>query len=184
MAGDNPFKRIVKALADRWRRKPAMIGTAPSARPLWHDPAAHARDFAHRYAEPMDCLVAQRMAELGIPDDQNGRPDPDSGGRWRAFFPHQGNGGGVVGDKINADAGLFGTDLIARKYGPDIGKRWECDRLRDRLDQVIAHEHAEASGLTHEETVQRAAETPLAISAMARRRLREIAEAERRGRGR
>jgi len=68
---------------------------------MWHDPAAHARDFAERYAGPMDYLAAQRMMELGIPDPQMGRPDPDHGGRWRAFFPHEGNGGGVVGDQIN-----------------------------------------------------------------------------------
>jgi len=77
---------------------------------MWHDPAAHARDFAERYAEPMDYLAAQRMMELGIPHSQIGRPDPDHGGRWRAFFPHEGDGGGVVGEKINVDAGLFDTE--------------------------------------------------------------------------
>jgi hypothetical protein len=43
-----PFRRI----ASLFRRKPGMIGTPPSQRPMWHDPAAHARDFAERYAEP------------------------------------------------------------------------------------------------------------------------------------
>ena len=35
--------------------------------------------------------------------------------------------------RINADAGLFDAHLMTRKHGPDIGKRWERDRLRDRL---------------------------------------------------
>ena len=39
----NPFKRIRDFF-----RKPAMIGTPPSARPVWDDPAAHARDFSRR----------------------------------------------------------------------------------------------------------------------------------------
>jgi hypothetical protein len=161
-----------------------MIGTPPSARPLWHDPAARARDFAMRYAEPMDYHAARRMSELGIPDDQIGRPDPDAGGRWRAFFSHQSDDGGVVGDQINADAGLFDTDLMTRQYGPEIGEKWAKDRLRDRLDQIIAHEYAQATGISHEEAVQRAAETPLAIRETARARLRAIAEAENRGQGR
>jgi hypothetical protein len=172
----NPFKRIRDLF-----RKPVMIGTPPSARPMWHDPAAHARDFSERYADDIELVVAQRIQDLGIPDDQNGRPDPDAGGRWRAFFPHEGDGGGVVGDKVNADAGLFDADLMARRYGPEIGERWAKDRLRDRLDQIIAHEHAEAAGIGHEAAVQRAAETTLAIRETARARLRAMAEAEKRG---
>ncbi len=57
-------------------RRTAMIGTPPSERPLWHNPAAHARDFAERYAQDLDLIVAQRIQELGIPDHQNGRPIP------------------------------------------------------------------------------------------------------------
>jgi hypothetical protein len=176
----NPFRRVLSL----FRRKPGMIGTPPSARQVSADPGLHAADFSHRYAELMDYHAARRMTELGIPSDQIGRPDPDHGGRWCAFFPHQGNGGGVVGCKINADAGLFDNDLMTREYGPVIGKCWERDRLRDRLDQIIAHEYAEASGISHDEAVQRAAETALPISEMARRRLREIAEAEKRRKGR
>jgi hypothetical protein len=182
----NLFSRIKAAalkLAARFR-PPAMIGTPPSQRPMWHDPAAHARDFSERYAQYLDLIVAQRMQELGVPDHQNGRPDPDAGGRWRAYFPHQGDGGGVVGDQIDVDAGLFDTSLMGRRYGPEMGGKWAKDRLRDRLDQVIAHEYAEAAGISHEEAVQRAAETPLAIRETARVRLRAIAEAEKRGKGR
>ncbi len=176
----NPFRRI----ADFFRRKPGMIGTPPSQRPMWHAPAAHAKDFSERYAQDLDLAVADRMMELGIPNHQIGRPDPDHRGQWRAFFPQQGTGGGVVGNKINADAGLFDTDLMTRIYGPKIGEKWAKDRLRDRLDQIIAHEHAEASGISHAEAVQRAAETPLTIREKARERLREMAEAESRRKGR
>ena len=95
--------------------------------------------------------------------------------------PCEGKGGGVFGDRIATDAGLFDADLMARRYGPEIGEKWAKGRLRDRLDQVIAHEHAEAAGIGHDEAVQRAAETPLAIRETARERLRAIAEAERRG---
>jgi hypothetical protein len=79
----NPFRRI----ADFFRHKPGMIGTPPSQRAMWHDPAAHARDFAHRCAGDIDLAVAARMMELGIPNHQIGRPDPDHRGQWRAFFP-------------------------------------------------------------------------------------------------
>ena len=64
---NNPFKRIRDFF-----RKPAMIGSAPSERPMWHDPAEHACDFAERYAEPMNYQVENRMMELGIPTDRIG----------------------------------------------------------------------------------------------------------------
>ena len=90
----------------------------------------------------------------------------------------------MVGDQINADAGLFDTGLMGRRYGAAIGGKWANDRLRDRLDQVIAHEYAEAAGISHEEAVQRAAETTLAIRETARERLRAMAEAEKRSKSR
>ena len=49
-----------------------MTGTPPSERPIWHDPAEHARDFAERYADPMNYHVENRMMELGIPTDRIG----------------------------------------------------------------------------------------------------------------
>ncbi len=57
---------------------------------MWHNPEAHARDFSERYADNNEVVVARRIQDSGIPDAQNGRPDPDAGGRCRAFFPHQG----------------------------------------------------------------------------------------------
>jgi DNA-damage-inducible protein J len=48
----NPFRRI----ADFFRRKPGMIGTPPSQRTIWHDPATDARDFTYRYTEAESIL--------------------------------------------------------------------------------------------------------------------------------
>ena len=70
----NPF-RLLRDLF----RKPATIGTPPSRRPMWYDPAQHGRGFAERYAEPLDRLVAVRMEELGLSMDQIGMPDDDRG---------------------------------------------------------------------------------------------------------
>src|SRR5208337_4100955 len=59
--------KVAKGLAVKlrpWRAReamPAMIGTPPSKRSLWHDPAEHARDFAERYADPMNYHVESRM---------------------------------------------------------------------------------------------------------------------------
>ena len=87
------------------------------------------------------------MLDLGIPEHQIGYPDPDSGVPWRAFFPHEGKGGSVIGDKIAVDSGVFNPDLLTTNYGKEIGEQWEKHRLRDRLDAVIAPECAEASGI-------------------------------------
>src|SRR5271165_6043183 len=45
-------------------RRMETNATPPSARRMWHDRAAHACDFAQRYAEPLDYAVFQRMIEL------------------------------------------------------------------------------------------------------------------------
>ncbi len=63
---------------------------------MWHDPAAHACDFAERYAEPMDYHVAQRMTELGI--EMIGMPDRDALIEWAAFHPDGVSGGGYAPD--------------------------------------------------------------------------------------
>jgi hypothetical protein len=80
----NPFRRISKF----FRRKPGMVGTPPSARQVSADPAMHAVDFSHLYAEPMDYHVGNRMMELGIHTDhivarKYGYP-------YRAFWPEEG----------------------------------------------------------------------------------------------
>ena len=76
----NPFRRI----ADFFRRKPGMIGTPPSQRQMWHDPAAHARDFAERYAEPLDVIVSRGGGSAGGGDTpcnpRNGQKQAPSNG--------------------------------------------------------------------------------------------------------
>ncbi|HMF36342.1 MAG TPA: hypothetical protein VKF17_06865 [Isosphaeraceae bacterium] len=66
-------------------RRMGANGTPPSARRMWHDPAAHACDFAQRYAEPLDYAVSQRMIELSIDPNRTGMPDIDAGIRHAAF---------------------------------------------------------------------------------------------------
>ncbi len=90
----NPFRRI----ADYFRRKPGMTGTPPSQRPMWHDPVAHARDFAERYAEPLSYHVEREMMELSIDPLKIGVGDPEHGIRHAAFIPHEADGGGNTRD--------------------------------------------------------------------------------------
>jgi hypothetical protein len=59
MVSPRIFSRI-KAAAQRLAarfRAPAMIGTPPLARRMWHDRAAHARHFAKRYALDLDTFM-------------------------------------------------------------------------------------------------------------------------------
>jgi hypothetical protein len=63
------IKAAVKGLATKLRPRPsipATIETPPSARPMWHDPAAHARDFAEWYAQDLGLAVAQRILSWGL----------------------------------------------------------------------------------------------------------------------
>ena len=140
----NPFKRIRDFF-----RKPAMIGTPPSKRPMWRDPAEHAEDFAKRYAEPMDYHVSQRMTELGI--QLIGMPDRDAGMEWAAFHPHGKAGGSYAPDgRLIVDSGVFNLDLLREDYGEEASRLFERSRLRDRLDSIIAHEYEEnRNGMSH-----------------------------------
>jgi hypothetical protein len=169
----NWFRRFISL-----RRKSGMTGTPPSARQIPADPALHARHFGERYAEPMDYLVAQRMTELGIPDKHIGYPDPDRGGQWHAFFPHEGKGGSVLGEGIGIDSGVFNGELLKSNYGQEAYELFGRSRLRDRLDAIIAHEYEEyRSGFDHPVALRAALKTDLPISAGAR----EIARAMERG---
>jgi hypothetical protein len=87
----NPLKRIRDFV-----REPGLIGTPPSKRSMWHDPAEHARDFAERYAEPMNYHVENRMMELGIDPLKLGVGDPEHGIQHAAFVPHEADGGGIL----------------------------------------------------------------------------------------
>jgi hypothetical protein len=49
------IRSVARALVAAVRvRRPAMIGTPPSQRGLWHDPVVHARDLAKRCFVPPD----------------------------------------------------------------------------------------------------------------------------------
>jgi hypothetical protein len=181
------FGRIAdaaKAIAATLRpAKPAaMIGPPPSARKLPAipaDPAEHAVQFGTEYADRLEHYIEGRMHALDIPEHQFGYSDQAHGSPWRVFFPHGGSGGGVVGDRIGVDSGVLNPELLAKPYGPEASTVWARSRLRDRIDAIIAHEYAEAVGVSHEEAVSLALDTPLAIRERARRILRAMAEAER-----
>jgi hypothetical protein len=166
----NPF-RLIRDLF----RAPAMIGTPPSRRPAWHDPAKHARDFAERYAEPLDRLVAVRMEDLGLSMNQIGMPDDDRGIPWAAFHPLGTQGGYNSPDgRIVVESGLFNFDLLRAEYGEEVAKLYADSDVTSRLDAIVAHEHEEhRHGGSHVEALKRAPSTELPITDQAR----EIAQA-------
>jgi hypothetical protein len=167
----NPFRRIRDFF-----RKPAMIGTPPSQRPMWHDPAVHAKDFSLRYATELDYAVSQRMVDLGIPDDQIGAKNVGYGPPRLAFQPHGVAGGNIHGNgEIVVDSGLLNDGLLRKDYGEKASRLFERSRLRDRLDAILAHEFEEhRHGMDHEAAVNLAPETDLPISHRARVILREM----------
>jgi hypothetical protein len=174
------IKAAAKGLAAKLRpRQTAMVGTPPSQRPLWHDPAAHARDFAERFAQDLDLAVAERMGELGLHDDQIGRPDSIAGIQWAAFHPHGIEGGNnSPSGRLIVDSGLLNLELLRKDYGKKAAKLFAKSRLRDRLDAIIAHEYEEyRHGMDHEAALRAAPRTALPIT----ERAREIAKAMEKG---
>jgi len=167
----NPFRRIL----DLFRRKPAMIGTRPSRRGMWPDPAAHAEDFAHRYFVPLDRAVAIRMEELGIPRDRMGSRDRAHGIAWCAFNPYERDAGGNgPGGRVNVDSGVLNPELLTEDYSGKTAELWRRSRLRGRIDAIIAHEMSEADYGPHETALKMAPHTELPISDHARRILIEM----------
>ena len=94
------------------------------------DPADHAEDFSHRYAQEMDYLTGDRMTELGIPTNKIGSRVP---GQGRAtFIPHERSGGGNdPAGGLTLDSGVFNPDLLGTLPG---NQEWAKARLRDRVD--------------------------------------------------
>jgi hypothetical protein len=153
-----------------------MIGTPPSQRSTWHDPAAHARDFAERYATELDYAVSQRMIELGIPDDRIGTRNFGYGPPRLAFQPLGVDGGRIESNgEILVDSGLLNDELLTEKYGKKAAALFKDSSLRHRLDAIIAHEYEEhLNGMDHEAAVKVARDTKLPISNRARRILEEM----------
>jgi hypothetical protein len=183
-------RAAAKGLAARLRRqpRPAMVGTPPSARKIPAipaDPAEHAVQFAHTWADRLEHHVEGRMHALDIPEHQIGASDLEHGVPWRVFFPHERTGGGnVPGGRITVYSGVLNPELNAEKYGPRYASLWKKARLRDRIDSIIVHEYEEAKGVSHAEAVARAPDTELPVRRQVRDILRAMAEGETdRGRG-
>lgn len=148
-----------------------MVGLPPSARQVPADAGLHARDFAHRYAEPMNDLVENRMMELGIPPDRIGATK--YGYPHRTFWPEETTGGGnAPGRRLTVDSGVFNSELMANR--PVAGPVWAKARLRDRIDAIIAHEDTESLTGDHDLAEATAPDTMLLIREEARRILQVI----------
>jgi hypothetical protein len=140
------------------------------------DPADHAEDFSHRYAQEMDYLAGDRMKELGIPTDQIGSRVPGKG--HATFLPHERSGGGNdAAGGLTLDSGVFNPDLLGTLPGH---REWAKARLRDRMDAAIAHEHEEARrGGNHVAALEHAPDTELPIREGGRQILRAMKPEER-----
>jgi hypothetical protein len=178
------LSRILARLRDALRREkppveppPAMIGLPPSMRPMWHDPAEHARDFSERYAGPINIEVEDRMVQLGIDPLKIGWRD--LGEDHKAFYPDMAEAGNVSPEgRIVVGAGLFNPEKIAEIYGEEAGRLFGDSRIEDRLESIIAHEYEEhRHDMSHVEALKHAPSTELPISD----RARAIAEAMKRG---
>lgn len=135
------------------------------------DLADHAEDFAHRYAEVLDDLTGDRMADLGIPTEQIGSRDPARG--HACFMPHERTGGGNdPAGGLTLDSGVLNPELLGTLPGSE---EWARGRLRDRIDAAIAHEYEEARrGGSHFEALLHSPETELPIREGARDILRAM----------
>jgi hypothetical protein len=141
-----------------------MIEKPPS------DPAAHAEDFAHRYAHDLDAYCAIRMEELGIPEHLHGAPDFASDGQWRAFIAHDRVGGRIT-TGITVNSGCLNPHLLKGLPGSRV---FAHATLRDRIDAIIAHEYEEDRLGTHELALRHGAKTALLVTEGARRILRAM----------
>lgn len=165
----NPFRRFF--------RKPAGF---PLGQHVPADPADHAQDFAHRYADRLDWLVAIKMEKLGIANDQIGSNDHNRGLIRAAFNPWEREGGGNgPGRQINLDSGIFNPDLMKR-FGRKAHKAWRDSSVDTRAESAIAHEYEKAKTGSHVLAVERAPHTELPISHEARELARVIREGVRR----
>ena len=154
---------------------PAMIGLPRSARGLTGRPtdiAEHASQVAQGWEDVGETYARKRMRELGIPENQIGQPDYGGDGRWRAFDPHERQGGKNTTGAV-VDSGVLNLDLLKGGKG---GRIWPCMRLKGRIDAIIAHEYEELRhGGSHAAAFKAASKTELPISDEARRLCRAMA---------
>ena len=135
------------------------------------DPADHAEDFAHRWADRLDEYCAVRMEELGIPERSHGTADLEGDGGWRAFIARDRQGGNLL-QGIVVNSGCLNPELLKGKPGARVFAK---ARLRDRIDAVIAHEYEEDRLGTHQLALKHGPKTELPVSDGARRILKAMA---------
>ena len=131
--------------------------------------------MAREWEDVAETYTQQRMRELGIPEEQIEAIEYAEGGIRRVFSSTDRRGG--TNDSFGClyiDSGILNTDLMAEIYGPLVTSTWEKAGLRDRIDAVIAHEHAEVQTGSHDVAEALAPDTQLPISEGARRILRAI----------
>jgi hypothetical protein len=140
------------------------------------DPADHAEDFSHRYAQEMNYLTGDPMTELGIPTNKIRYRPPGQG--HATLIPSERTGGGNdPAGGLTVDSGVFNPELLGTLPG---NKQWAKGRLRDRLDAAIAHENEDARrGGDHVEALNHAPDTELPISRGGRHILRAMRPKER-----
>ena len=166
----------VSAAPDEDPAEPGMIGTPPSARPKWHDPATHALDFSRRYRDDLDIATGQIMLDLEFdPKTQMGGKDPDYGFDYAAFHPNEQTVGGVSPNgRITIDSSIINLAAMDDPYGEEAGNFWRKMRLSDRIKAIVAHEYEEHRGGDHEASLKNAPDTKLPVSDEAREMLRRM----------
>jgi hypothetical protein len=138
------------------------------------DPAAHAEDFAYRYAEDLDIVAGQAMMDLRLANHQMGARDACRGSEHHSFFPGDREGGTVSpGGQVTVDSGLMNPDLLTN-YDEETQRLWRRTRIGDRAQAIIAHELAEHEHGDHELALIAAPDTTLPISQAAREFLRQM----------
>jgi hypothetical protein len=135
--------------------------------------------YSIRHAEALDEWAALFVKKLGIDDNRVGASDRKHGVQWRAFFPHEQDGGGnSPGQRLNLDSGIFNDDLM-QPLGTRTHRAWRRSSVETRAMAVLAHEDLESQGHTHQEAVEMAPDTSLPITRAAKELLRIIHEEER-----
>ena len=135
------------------------------------DPADHAAEFSHDWADRLDEYCAVRMQELGIPEHLLGADDLRKDMRWCAFDA-EGREGGNISGGITVNSGVLNPELLKGEKG---GRIWARARLRDRIDAVVAHEFEESKATDHVAALKAAAKTELPVTDGARKILRAMA---------
>ena len=99
--------------------------------------AEGARAYAIQNAETLDQWAALFMNKLGIDRDRIGASDRKRGVAWRAFFPHEQDGGGnSPGQRLNLDSGIFNDDLM-QPLGMRADRAWRRASVETRAMAVL-----------------------------------------------